>query len=196
MLSLKVQAFRLLYVGWYATWHSYLLHSCWHGGFYRRDHVKLIAESYKNNEVKCRLNPIPTPSSTVRHTKVQLQFTRARAKPLHNAGESISRVGSWVFFSFATFCSKGWRDIVHQINRKGQLDPLPRDSRWGKPRRAADFNYRPSTIYTRSDQVSILPPLPFWQAISFVLVESFSESFVHLIRPKNGMLPNPWIICA
>ena len=31
-------------------------------------------------------------------------------------------------FPFTTFCSKGWREIVHQAIRKGQLDPLPQGS--------------------------------------------------------------------
>ena len=83
---------------------------------------------------------------------------------------------SFLLFCFPAFRSKGWREIVHQAVRKGQLDPLPQDLRWGNPRRATDSNYRPCTIHTRSDQLPILPPLRFWQPI-FVSVESFNGMF-------------------
>ena len=79
-------------------------------------------------------------------------------------------------FSFAAFRSKGWREIVHQAVRKGQLDPLPQGSQMRDPGRAADSNYRPCMIHTRSDQLPILPPLRSWQPI-FVSVESFSGMF-------------------
>jgi len=79
-------------------------------------------------------------------------------------------------FCFPTFRSKGWREIVHHAVRKGQLNTLPQDLRWGNPRRATDSNYRPCTIHTRSDQPPILPPLSFLQPI-FVSVESFSGMF-------------------
>ena len=65
---------------------------------------------------------------------------------------------------------------MHQAVRKGQLDPLPQDPKWGNPRRATDSNYRPCTIHTRSDQLPILPPLRSWQPV-FVSVESFSGMF-------------------
>ncbi|KAK6117785.1 hypothetical protein DH2020_048472 [Rehmannia glutinosa] len=51
------------------------------------------------------------------------------------------------------------REIVHQAVRKGQLDPLPQGSQMRDPGRAADSNYRPCMIHTRSDQLPILPPL-------------------------------------
>jgi len=59
--------------------------------------------------------------------------------------------------------------------------------RRGNPRRAADSNYRPCTIHTRSDQLTILPPLRSWQPI-FVSVESFSgmfRSFSPLLRKSE-----------
>lgn len=55
--------------------------------------------------------------------------------PLESLGRSrssyeVETMGSvhGMAFPFTTFCSKGWREIVHQVVRKRQLDPLPQGS--------------------------------------------------------------------
>ena len=42
-------------------------------------------------------------------------------------------VNPWIFLPFATFHLKDWREIMHQVVRKDQLDPLPQRSEMREP---------------------------------------------------------------